>query len=431
MGAVIIKNYAILMGPYVALGYVFFSTLPYATAGKHICTFLMAISIVLRLLQERVSIKFDALLLSFFGLILASFIAAVLGPYPLESLNVFRKETIPFAMALALLLSRDRLEFQPKKWALLAFWALICGYIFREGMAVWDATRNNFYSVYEANSRATPKYLEFFATDTILYLPYLIAALFFFSVNKRIKAVLVVSTIVAMVFVVISGSRTSFLLMLVSFVVFGCYKYWIYKVRVFVVISIFLALAALSKPYIENQSVARLYSIFSPTTYNFGADQSVSGRQAIALATWEISKEHLLLGYGPGWKKLPRIAIENGFMERWQISDSPVNVIKKDYFSFGEGRVNPHNFYLQILFEVGIIGLIAYLSLLLSLVFYSLRELRRRKAIALDDVGIALASTTLVLVTLASGFSGGVWLPPSMLIAILWVEIGFGEHARR
>ena len=180
-----------------------------------------------------------------------------------------------------------------------------------------------------------------------------------------------------------------------------------------------LAISAFAmKDHVTNPSIARYYTIFSKGTYQFGSDGSVSERKAIIKAVWDISSERLWIGYGPGWKKLPVIAQERGYMARWQASTDPIDEWAYRYFSYGEGRVNPHNLYMQILFEVGVPGLLAYAALVLSLMLAGFKHLARDESVMVRSMGVA--TVFYVVVYAITGIAGGVWLPISLLILMLW-----------
>lgn len=415
------------IGVYSAIGFIVFSVIPYAISGKHIFSGLMLISFIVLLCARKIKIRIKNFVdLSLIGLVLVCLISSSLGPYPIESLDVFRKDTLPFFVAFVLLSSQLENKNKAVEIANAALWALLFGFFIKESLAVYDAVVHDFYSVYEANSRETPKYLDFFATDSIFYLPFLLAVAFSRKNRFYEKIATQIAAIVAMVFVVLSGSRTPFALMLFTVVLFLLNRFWVYKKKIIfgvVVLSIFVGLA---KPYVTNISLARLYTVFSVDTFKFGIDQSVSDRKAIAMAVWEVSKERAFLGHGQGWKKLPRVAKKNGFMDSWRQSNYPIDAMKLNYFEFGEGRVNPHNFYLQIIFEVGILGLFFYMALLITVLASGLKGLAvkihgGRFGMSGDD----LALCAYVLVTFASGVSGGVWLPSTLLVALLLAKCNY------
>jgi O-antigen ligase len=183
--------------------------------------------------------------------------------------------------------------------------------------------------------------------------------------------------------------------------------------------ALVLAVSAYAiKDHVTNPSIARYYTIFSKGTYQFGNDGSVSERKAIIKAVWEISGERLWIGYGPGWKKLPVVARERGYMARWQASTDPVDGWAYRYFSYGEGRVNPHNLYMQLLFEGGVPGLLAYAALVLSLMLAGFKHWVRGGGVMVRSMGVA--TVLYVGVYAITGMAGGVWLPVSLLILMLW-----------
>ena len=80
------------VGFFSALGYVFFSIVPYAIAGKHICTGLMLVAFIALLLRKQIrNVPLDLLSLSLYLVLLLGLISAVLSPYAADSLNQLRK----------------------------------------------------------------------------------------------------------------------------------------------------------------------------------------------------------------------------------------------------------------------------------------------------------------------------------------------------
>ncbi|MFN3397834.1 MAG: hypothetical protein ACK4ZS_04780, partial [Sulfurimicrobium sp.] len=67
------------------------------------------------------------------------------------------------------------------------------------------------------------------------------------------------------------------------------------------------------------------------------------------------------------WKKLAWVINNNDWLAQWKNNPDP-NILA--YFapqgSAGYGRVNPHSLLLQILFEIGLVGLFLYASFWLS-----------------------------------------------------------------
>lgn len=172
-------------------------------------------------------------------------------------------------------------------------------------------------------------------------------------------------------------------------------------------LAILLIAGLLALSLLRPGSVARYGSVFKKATYQ---EEGVSGRIPIWLGTYDLVKERPWLGYGPGWKKLPTVAREGGYIDRWVASGDKTQRESAEYFSMSVGKVNPHNLYMQVLFEVGAFGLATLLSLALALFFAGWRALQRQ---TIDSGGAAtwfgLASLGFVASWLVGGVANGFW----------------------
>lgn len=293
------------------LGYVFFSVVPYAIAGKHICTGLMLVVFIALLLRKQIrNVPLDWLSLSLYLVLVLGLISAVLSPYAADSLNQLRKDGLPFLLGF-LLLANVR-EFDRAQAAVYTMLSVMLGYAVKEVLALWAGVTNGFqFSIYEIPDGTMPKYLDFFSADTPYYLPFLLGPLCFWPMKLWQRLSLLLLTALAVVIVVISGVRTSFVFVTATVLLVLVYRFWDYKKTLFVAFAALMLCGYLLKGYITNPSTARYATIASTQTYQFGKDGSVSERYAIVKGVWEVSKDRLLLGYGPGWKKLPIIAEAN------------------------------------------------------------------------------------------------------------------------
>jgi len=394
--------------------------LPHAIALKYLFTGLMLICFAAQVAKRQLVLPPTSVMTtSFLVLVFIATISAFLSPMQVDALNNLRKDTLPFLLAFLLLSSQASHQHSLQRNRVMAVWALILGYAIKEMLAVRDGVANNFiFSIYETANVQLPKYLDFFATDTILYLPFLLAVLLFWPAKLWLRLLLLIVTLVALIIVAMSGVRATFMTAAMLVAAFLFVRFWSRKWILIGVILVTAISAFAIKDHVTNPSIARYYTIFSKGTYQFGNDGSVSERKAIIKAVWEISSERLWIGYGPGWKKLPTIAAERGYMQRWQGSTDPIDGWAYRYFSYGEGRVNPHNLYMQILFEVGAPGLMIYLVLLVSVFLAGLKHWMRGRDVQVKAMGLAMV--LYVGVYGITGMAGGVWLPISLLILMFW-----------
>lgn len=397
-------------------GYVFFSIVPHAAAGKYISSGLMLVAFIALLVRKQIhKPEFTWLNVSIFLVVGLALLSAALTPYAADSLNQFRKEGLPFLLGFLLLTNVPTADRD--KTVVCTMLSLMLGYAVKEILALWAGANNGFqFSIYESADTTLPKYLDFFSADTPYYLPFLLGPLLFWPMKAWQRAILLVLTVLAVAVVVVSGVRTAFVFVVISLLLALMYRFWAFKKTMVVAIVALAACGYLLKDQITNPSIARYFTIASKQTYQFGKDGSVSERYAIIKGVWVVCKDRLLLGYGPGWKKLPTVAEANGHMDRWRASAEPIDQVTLNYFAYGEGRVNPHNFYMALLFEDGLLGLFAYVSLMLAAAWGILKTLLKKDSQV--QKGVAVAGALYLLVYFGGSIAGGAWLPVTILVTV-------------
>jgi O-antigen ligase len=397
-------------------GYIFFSIVPHAAAGKYISSGLMLVAFLALLARKQVhKPEFTWLNVSIFLVVGLALLSAALTPYAADSLNQFRKEGLPFLLGFLLLTNAPTAD--RNKTVVYTMLSLMLGYAVKEILAMWAGANNGFqFSIYESPDTTLPKYLDFFSADTPYYLPFFLGPLLFWPMRAWQRALLLLLALLAVVVVVVSGVRTAFIFIVISLLLALIYRFWSFKKTILLATIVLGVFGYQLKDQITNPSVARYLTIASKQTYQFGKDASVSERYAIIKGVWEVSKDRLLLGYGPGWKKLPTVAEANGHMDRWRVSAEPIDQATLKYFSQGEGRVNPHNFYMTLLFEDGVLGLFAYVSLMLATAWGALKMLFKKDSQVRN--GVTVAGSLYLLVYFGGSVGGGAWLPVTMLVTV-------------
>lgn len=404
-------------GIFSALIFIYFSVVPYAVAGKNISIGLMFFSLFVLLLRKQITFpEISWLSGSVWVVIGLALFSAILSPYAIDSLNELRKDGAPFVLAFILLVCAK--EIKTDKIVKMVMLALILGYSTKELLAIYSGVANGSnFNIYETPGAIFPKYLEFFASDSPYYLPFLLGPLFFWSMSLFQRLVILLLVSLAVLVVILSGVRTSFVLLVFSLALVVAYRFWAFKKTILLLVIFATMGGYVLNSELINSKLGRYTTVFSLKTYKFGGDASLSDRYAITKAVWDVSQDRLLVGYGAGWKKLPRVAEEKGHMDRWSKSDQKVDQIGLNYFRFGEGRVNPHNLFMSIFFEGGVMGLAAYLSLMLAVGSGFLKVL-----IGSHEplwTGVAVAGLIHLMVTIGGSISGGTWLSVTMLVSVV------------
>ena len=123
---------------------------------------------------------------------------------------------------------------------------------------------------------------------------------------------------------------------------------------------------------------------------------SKNERWLIWEGTLHIIKERPITGYGYGWKKMALVAKDSKFQDYWKQHHPYIYSYYVKEASSSYGRVNPHNLILQIVFEIGLIGLIFFLWLWTTVILkilktVSVKEQSDGKTFALCSLGVIVS----------------------------------------
>ncbi len=145
--------------------------------------------------------------------------------------------------------------------------------------------------------------------------------------------------------------------MLLLLILIKRYK-WILSSALAAVAAIFIM--SFMKPAEMQNKLERYQSIFTLETYLGNSNSlGLSGRTGLWRASLDMTKDRPWLGYGYGYKKFALVATKEKYLNKWKDS-LPITYAE---FASPKPHSNPHNLFLGILFETGIIGLVAFLSL--------------------------------------------------------------------
>lgn len=413
---------------WVACGYLFFSHVPRTTAVVNTLSAFMLLSTLALAFRGRLIIDWRSNLVRAFAAFVLVVIAGIaLSPYWRESLIPFRRELVPILLAFVLLTGQRTVQeqHQQRRVALLAAWALISAFVIRSFLALGDWLVEGVHTDYYSSNHEAARFFDFFAIDASLIMPVVVAASLYLVMNRGIRALLVLSLIVAMLLIVVSSVRTALIVMLLVTLLQLLPRLSSRKVWVLLGVAVLGLVLAMSATNRLQKVTERYATIFSKEAYQ-GSEatgaSSIYERLSIWKGTLEMAAERPLVGYGLGWQKLYDAAYENGYVARWRQSPAYIDRTVANYFdTYERGKVNPHNLWVDIVFETGILGLLSYVAMLLVLFTRALRALKQG---AKDSVThwFGAASLAYLLAYGLVNMMGGFWLTSGATLMLMIVS---------
>jgi O-antigen ligase len=306
-------------------------------------------------------------------------VASVIGPYPAESLNAWRKDYLPsLTVFVALVLTAS----SPRR-TMVVLVAVVAGVAIRLSLIAVELWILNRPLLADSAGFLHPytqvlfpsSFYGGFAIGAAVVSPLIAATLLRKDLPLSARLLAWYSLAGAIFLVVDYGSRTPFLAMCCGLLVVLLITLNRRTGALFVVtLSVMAAYTYWHKPGL----ITRYESIASAQTYDNGTPGqgiTIGDRLRIWKGIVEICNERPAIGYGYGWKKLSYVVRDEGFLDRWK-SDPNVDGFTSAYFSRGYGGINPHNLVVHLYFEGGVLGLVLFAALL-SAVFLGVRRLLR------------------------------------------------------
>lgn len=279
-------------------------------------------------------------------------IASAIGPYPMESLNAARKSLMPQILLFLVVISEFRSPDQIKK----LFMVIVFSFMATTVLSVWEILHIGL-GTFNAGRISHDMFLGGYASNAGFYFPFTLLWLLTIAKNERslINTISIITLICSYFIVLLYNSRTALIAVSLSALLIPLLAG--YRRTILVIASALLLVTAVA--LYSGTELAKYQSLGNPNTYI--TNEGLSIRLSVWSGAWDIVRERLITGYGYGWKKLAWVINNNDWLARWK--NNPDSSILAYYAPQGVaeyGRVNPHNLLLQILFEIGLIGLILY-----------------------------------------------------------------------
>jgi O-antigen ligase len=327
---------------------------------------------------------------------------SVASPYPADSLHALPRDLL---LQAELLLVGCLLVRNPAQ-ARTALWVIIAGFA---AVSLLSSVEVGSYLLSHSLSegqipRSHKSFWGGYATLASFCLPLIIAFGVSSARGMLQRIVLLILLILGVVLTGLYGSRSPLLVVAISVIVmFGMLRAWKALAAVFLVIALGAVWVAAQRDlgYLE-----KYRSLANTDTYV--TNQGLSARLDVWSGVLELIEARPMLGYGYGWKKLAWAINDGGYAERWKANDPG-----KSLYFLGEetqasyGKVNPHNYFLQVAFEIGLPGLLLVLAFWLAVFWQGLKGLVRG---SVENQRLRAALLTTLLAYMLGNFANGFWV---------------------
>jgi len=308
---------------------------------------LMLMLFVSEALRGRVSLFLRDRTVHAFGAVAAVVVlSSALSPYAAESFNFIRKNLLYQAAVFIVITS----EFDGIEDLRGVFYSLAAGFA---GLSILIITLNGPRAVLDWLDNMHLEFMSGYSLMATFFIPLVIGYIYTFEKRPLLKLLLSVQLLFWFAMSVLNNHRTQMISIVVSAVVMTLLARR-YKTLLFC--SLLLTAAALWISALKPGHFDRYRTLLSIETYTNDNDSGWNKRFAIWSGTLDIIRERPVTGWGYGWKKIATVVRDGEYLERWR-SSKPSTY---DYFSEnGYGRAGPHNLALQVVFEVGLVGILA------------------------------------------------------------------------
>lgn len=333
--------------------YAFALPLTHNAALKNFALLGMLIAIALTLRDGRLKLDLRSpVLLSVVAVMAVALLSSLLGNDVGENLSDMRQHFLPLLLAYPLLV----LHFRRREALLALLVVLTAAFSIRAALALREML---------TIGREAGWFFKGYGMDAALYIP-IVMGVFMLLAGWR-RYLVGAALLLAIGALVTGGTRTG-----VAAILLGCLVipvalgYWRHAALFALSVGLVAGAIFVAKP----ELVGHYGHVLRSSAY--AGPSGMSSRYPIWAGVWQVAQERPVLGHGFGWKKLGRTAVERGLVTRWQASGDPFQQKTAWWFSLPTDKVNPHSLVMQLLFEMGFVGLAAYAAMLAVLIWQAL-----------------------------------------------------------
>lgn len=264
---------------------------------------------------------------------------------------------------------------------------------------------------------ASPNYLSIISLIIIIYLWMRLSAL-----NKIVKTLAISSIILNFAYIVLSGSRTTYICLVVAAFLYSLVKFeFRNKIKSFVAVLLTVGLVFLSYNGVKYSSdlYLRAHSAEIQRNKEKGENNNLTlertdtseenisnNRFAIWQSTASFIPKRPLFGYSAG-----------NWYELGKTYDASAYIIKEHYLT--------HNGYLELLFYNGILGFLPFAAFMISFILASIKKFLKDKKDKITDNELVSGLLMTVVILISNLFLSSTLYGISLLGCILFIISGY------
>jgi O-antigen ligase len=287
-----------------------------------------------------------------------SLLVSLFGSYPADSLNAMKRNLLIELLIFFVIITefKSLQELKPlflvvvSSFAIVTFVSLI-----ESASADWT----NFQEIVKTHKM----FIGGYANNATFYLPFIAVLVLALNEASWKKWAGILTLLSGVVLIFLYNSRTALIAMILSlFIILMLSKR--YKMLILYTIMTTLFFIFLYKS--EYSTFTKYKSLVNYQTYI--TNEGTSKRFDVWQGALHIIEKRPIAGYGYGWKKMAWTIDDLKLKEYWKTKYPPIYeyYVKEARISYG--RANPHNLALQILFEIGAVGLALFVWLWITVI---------------------------------------------------------------
>jgi O-antigen ligase len=291
---------------------------------------------------------------------IVAFISSVIGMEPLENLERFKGElVVPFILFLIIATEFNSIE---KVKCLLS--APIIAFAIYTSLAIVESTNYGLQYFWDKTNREQYYWLLNYSQMAAIILPIMLG-FFLLTRNIWVRIFLIIFAMVEFFILASYRSITPFLAVVsVIFVWILFAKPQRYRLLMSgFVLLIILIFSLFAFTYKDNPAVVEYRNKIAKiidVPEEFKEKGGFSNRVPAWIAAIDIIKERPLLGYGWGIKKFEKLVYQKKFLEKWK--KSKPSVYEFYTVTIKNALFPPHNMFLEIAVQSGLIGLAVFIT---------------------------------------------------------------------